>query len=166
MWLSLDDSVLGYARAYARRLGMAEVQVLSTNTEYTRGAMITSSSSNQDPTMHAINLAAKLSTFSDHWHPRVVGQFNGHDLMVVKVKGEFVWHKHDDTDDFFLVLSGHISVQLRDGTVNLGPGEVFVVPKGVEHRPVAEEEAQILLIEPQGTPNTGNVATAAARQVI
>jgi mannose-6-phosphate isomerase-like protein (cupin superfamily) len=116
--------------------------------------------------MHAINLAAKLSTFSDHWHPRVVGQFNGHDLMVVKVKGEFVWHKHDDTDDFFLVLSGHISVQLRDGTVSLGPGEVFVVPKGVEHRPVAEEEAQILLIEPQGTPNTGNVATAAARQVI
>lgn len=116
--------------------------------------------------MHAINLAAKLSTFSDHWHPRVVGQFNGHDLMVVKVKGEFVWHKHDNTDDFFLVLSGHISVQLRDGTVSLGPGEVFVVPKGVEHRPVAEEEAQILLIEPQGTPNTGNVATAAARQVI
>jgi mannose-6-phosphate isomerase-like protein (cupin superfamily) len=116
--------------------------------------------------MHAINLAAKLSTFSDHWHPRVVGQFNGHDLMVVKVKGEFVWHKHDDTDDFFLVLSGHMSVQLRDGTVSLGPGEVFVVPKGVEHRPVAEEEAQILLIEPQGTPNTGNVATAAARQVI
>ena len=116
--------------------------------------------------MHAINLAAKLSTFSDHWHPRVVGQFNGHDLMVVKVKGEFVWHKHDDTDDFFLVLSGHMSVQLRDGTVSWGPGEVFVVPKGVEHRPVAEEEAQILLIEPQGTPNTGNVATAAARQVI
>ena len=116
--------------------------------------------------MHAINLAAKLSTFSDHWHPRVVGQFNGHDLMVVKVKGEFVWHKHDDTDDFFLVLSGHMSVQLRDGTVSWGPGEVFVVPRGVEHRPVAEEEAQILLIEPQGTPNTGNVATAAARQVI
>ncbi len=96
----------------------------------------------------------------------MVGQFNGHDLMVVKVKGEFVWHKHDGTDDFFLVLSGRIIIQLRDGAVRLGPGEVFVVPKGVEHRPVAEDEAHILLIEPRGTPNTGNTATAAARRVI
>lgn len=116
--------------------------------------------------MQAINLADKLSMFSEHWQPRVVGQFNGHDLMVVKVKGEFVWHKHDDTDDFFLVLSGRIIIQLRDGAVRLGPGEVFVVPKGVEHRPVAEDEAHLLLIEPQGTPNTGNTATAAARRVI
>ncbi len=116
--------------------------------------------------MQAINLADKLSTFSEHWQPRVVGQFNGHDLMVVKVKGEFVWHKHDGTDDFFLVLSGRIIIQLRDGAVRLGPGEVFVVPKGVEHRPVAEDEAHILLIEPRGTPNTGNTATAAARRVI
>ena len=116
--------------------------------------------------MKAINLADKLSTFTDHFQPRVVGQFNGHDLMVVKVKGEFVWHKHDDTDDFFLVLSGRISIQLRDGVVTLGPGEIFVVPKGVEHRPVAEEEAHVLLIEPQGTPNTGSAATAAPRRVI
>jgi mannose-6-phosphate isomerase-like protein (cupin superfamily) len=116
--------------------------------------------------MKAINLADKLSTFAEHWQPRVVGQFNGHDLMVVKVKGEFVWHKHDDTDDFFLVLSGRINIQLRDGVVSLGPGEMFVVPKGVEHRPVAEEEAHVLLIEPQGTPNTGNAATAAVRRVI
>jgi len=116
--------------------------------------------------VQAINLADKLSMFSEHWQPRVVGQFNGHDLMVVKVKGEFVWHKHDDTDDFFLVLSGRIIIQLRDGAVRLGPGEMFVVPKGVEHRPVAEDEAHILLIEPQGTPNTGNTATAAARRVI
>jgi mannose-6-phosphate isomerase-like protein (cupin superfamily) len=114
----------------------------------------------------AINLADKLSTFSDYWQPRVVGQFNGHDVMVVKVKGEFVWHKHDETDDFFLVLSGRINIQLRDGTVALGPGEIFVVPKGVEHRPVAEDEAHVLLIEPHGTPNTGNTATAAARKVI
>jgi mannose-6-phosphate isomerase-like protein (cupin superfamily) len=113
-----------------------------------------------------INLADKLSTFSEHWQPRVVGQFNGHDLMVVKVKGEFVWHKHDDTDDFFLVLKGRINIQLRDGIVSLGPGEIFVVPKGVEHRPVADDEAHVLLIEPQGTPNTGNAATAAARRVI
>jgi len=116
--------------------------------------------------VQAINLADKLSMFSEHWQPRVVGQFNGHDLMVVKVKGEFVWHKHEDTDDFFLVLSGRIIIQLRDGAVRLGPGEMFVVPKGVEHRPVAEDEAHILLIEPQGTPNTGNTATAAARRVI
>jgi mannose-6-phosphate isomerase-like protein (cupin superfamily) len=116
--------------------------------------------------MQSINLADKLSTFSEHWQPRVVGQFNGHDLMVVKVKGEFVWHKHDETDDFFLVLAGRISIQLRDGVVTLGPGEVFVVPKGVEHRPVADDEAHILLIEPQGTPNTGDAKTAAIRRVI
>jgi mannose-6-phosphate isomerase-like protein (cupin superfamily) len=114
----------------------------------------------------AINLAEKLSTFSEYWQPRIVGSFNGHDLMVVKVKGEFVWHKHDNTDDFFLVLAGHITIQLRDGAVQLGPGEVFVVPKGVEHRPVAEDEAHVLLIEPRDTPNTGDVATAAARRVI
>jgi mannose-6-phosphate isomerase-like protein (cupin superfamily) len=116
--------------------------------------------------MKGINLADKLSTFSEHWQPRVVGQFNGHDLMVVKVKGEFVWHKHDDTDDFFLVLDGRINIQLRDGVVSLGPGEIFVVPKGVEHCPVADDEAHVLLIEPQGTPNTGNATTAAVRRVI
>jgi mannose-6-phosphate isomerase-like protein (cupin superfamily) len=116
--------------------------------------------------MQAVNLAEKLSAFSEHWQPRTVGQFNGHDLMVVKVKGEFVWHKHDDTDDFFLVLKGRVVIQLRDGKVSLGPGEMFVVPKGVEHCPVAQEEAHILLIEPTGTPNTGNPETAAARRVI
>lgn len=116
--------------------------------------------------MKSINLAAKLSTFSEYWPPRVVGQFNGHDLMVAKIKGEFVWHKHDDTDDFFLVLHGRIRIRMRDGDVTIGPGEVFVVPKGAEHCPVAEEEAHILLIEPVGTPNTGDAATAAARRVI
>lgn len=116
--------------------------------------------------MNTINLAQKLATFTEHWQPRTVGQFNGHDLMVVKVKGEFVWHKHDDTDDFFLVLKGRITIQMREGNVTLGPGEMFVVPKGVEHRPAADEEAHILLIEPSGTPNTGNPETAAARQVV
>ena len=116
--------------------------------------------------MNAINLAQKLATFADHWQPRTVGQFNGHDLMVVKVKGEFVWHKHDDTDDFFLVLDGRVTIRLRDGDVTLGPGELFVVPKGVEHCPVAEDEAHLLLIEPTGTPNTGNSETAAPRQII
>jgi len=116
--------------------------------------------------MNAINLAEKLATFSEHWQPRTVGQFNGHDLMVAKVKGEFVWHTHDNTDDFFLVLKGRVTIQMRDRNVTLGPGEFFVVPKGVEHCPVAEEEAHILLIEPTGTPNTGNPETAAPRQVI
>lgn len=116
--------------------------------------------------MSKINLAERLSTFSDYWQPRTVGQFNGHDLMVVKVKGEFVWHAHEETDDFFLVLKGTITIRMHDGDVVLGPGEVFVVPKGVEHCPVAEEEAHILLIEPSGTPNTGDSRTAARRRVI
>lgn len=116
--------------------------------------------------MRPINLAETLSTFTEHWQPRTVGEFNGHDLMVVKVKGEFVWHKHDDTDDFFLVLKGKVTIQMRGGSVTLGPGEMFVVPKGVEHCPLAEEEAHILLIEPAGTPNTGDPATAAQRRVV
>jgi mannose-6-phosphate isomerase-like protein (cupin superfamily) len=116
--------------------------------------------------MEAINLAAKLAAFSEHFKPRTVGQFNGHDLMVVKVKGPFTWHKHDDTDDFFLVLKGRMTIQMREGNVVLGPGEIFVVPRGVEHCPVADEEAHVLLIEPTGTPNTGDRATAAARTVI
>ncbi len=113
-----------------------------------------------------INLAEKLSLFEGHWAPRVVGGFNGHDLMVVKVKGQFPWHKHDDTDDFFMVLKGQIVIRLRDGDVPLGPGEVYVVPKGVEHAPYAEDEAHVLLIEPEGTPNTGDHATAAPRREI
>jgi mannose-6-phosphate isomerase-like protein (cupin superfamily) len=116
--------------------------------------------------MNSINLAAKLATFSEHYKPRTVGEFNGHDLMVVKVKGPFVWHKHDDTDDFFLVLKGKLTIRLRNGDVHLGPGEVFVVPKGVEHCPFAEEEAHVLLIEPRGTPNTGDPSTAAARVLV
>jgi mannose-6-phosphate isomerase-like protein (cupin superfamily) len=115
--------------------------------------------------MKSIHLAEKLATFSEHWQPRTVGEFNGHDLMVVKIKGEFVWHTHDDSDDFFLVLKGRVTIQLRDGNVVLGPGEMFVVPRGVEHCPIAEEEAHVLLIEPTGTPNTGDRKTAAPRRV-
>ena len=116
--------------------------------------------------MNAVNLAQKLSLFSEYFQPRTVGQFNGHDLMVVKVKGEFVWHQHADTDDFFLVLKGRMTIQLRDGNVSIGPGELFVVPKGVEHCPFADEETHVLLIEPQGTPNTGNPDTAQPRRII
>jgi mannose-6-phosphate isomerase-like protein (cupin superfamily) len=116
--------------------------------------------------MHPINLASKLALFAEHWQPKTIAQFNGNDIMVVKIQGEFVWHKHDDTDDFFLVIKGHLDIQLRDRTVSLAPGELFVVPKGVEHRPVAADEVHILLIEPTGTPNTGDPKTAASRRVI
>lgn len=111
----------------------------------------------------AVNLEHKLSTFSEHWSPRIVSQFNECDVMVVKAKGEFNWHHHDDTDDFFLVIKGTLRIELRDRDVILRPGELFVVPKGVEHRPVAEEEVHLLLIEPKGVPNTGDAATAAEK---
>jgi mannose-6-phosphate isomerase-like protein (cupin superfamily) len=116
--------------------------------------------------MQPVNLAARLAAFSEHWQPRTVAQLNDYDVMVVKAKGEFVWHRHEDTDDFFLVLAGHLRLELRDRTVSLGPGELFVVPRGVEHRPVADEEVQLLIIEPTGTPNTGNPTTAQPRRVI
>jgi mannose-6-phosphate isomerase-like protein (cupin superfamily) len=113
-----------------------------------------------------INLADKLALFDGHWQPRVVGAFNGCDLMVVKLKGQFPWHKHDDTDDFFHVLKGEVIIRLRDRDVSLRAGEIFVVPRGVEHAPFAAEEAHVLLIEPRGTPNTGDAATAAPRREI
>jgi mannose-6-phosphate isomerase-like protein (cupin superfamily) len=111
--------------------------------------------------MGGINLTDKLSLFEDHWAPRTVAKFNGHAVMVVKVKGDFVWHKHDDTDDFFLILKGRLTLRLRDRDLVLMPGELFIVPKGVEHLPTAEEETHLLLIEPIGTPNTGDPTTAA-----
>jgi mannose-6-phosphate isomerase-like protein (cupin superfamily) len=103
-----------------------------------------------------INLNEKLALFAEHWQPRIVAQVNDYDVRIVKVKGEFVWHTHDDTDDFFLVLAGHLTIQLRDGNVELDPGELYVVPRGVEHCPRAEHEAAVLLIEPAGTVNTGD----------
>lgn len=116
--------------------------------------------------MNAVNLEAKLATFAEHWQPRTVAQFNEHDIMVVKAQGEFVWHDHADTDDLFLVLKGRLTIQLRDRDIELGPGELFVVPKGVEHRPVAREEVHLLIMERAGTPNTGDPATAAERREI
>ncbi len=113
-----------------------------------------------------VNLAEKLSQFSEYWSPRIVSHFNGHDVMVVKVQGEFVWHAHEDTDDFFLVLAGELTIEMEQGDITLGPGELYVVPKGVRHRPVAKVEAHILLIEPKGTPNTGDAATAAVKTAI
>ena len=114
----------------------------------------------------AIDLNQKLSLFNDHWSPRTVAEFNGHDIMVVKVQGEFKWHSHRDSDDFFLILKGELSIDLPEGTVRLGPGQLFIVPKGIQHRPRAEEEVHMLLIEPTGTPNSGDPATAAPRQLL
>jgi len=103
-----------------------------------------------------VNLVEKLSLFTEHWQPKIVARINDNDVRIAKVKGEFVWHKHDDTDDFFLVLKGHLTIQLRDRDVELDEGELFVVPRGDEHCPRADEEASVLLIELAGTVNTGD----------
>jgi mannose-6-phosphate isomerase-like protein (cupin superfamily) len=107
----------------------------------------------------AINLQDKLERFSEHWAPRIISLFNDYHIKLVKVKGEFVWHDHPETDELFLVLDGSLTILFRDGQVALNAGEMFIVPKGVEHKPVAEEECHILLIEPAGTINTGNVVS-------
>jgi len=104
------------------------------------------------------NLAEKLASFDEAFRPKIVGYYNDNKLQVAKTRGEFVWHSHPDTDDFFLVLDGRLTIQLRDRDVELGPGEMFVVPRGVEHCPRADPEAHILLIEPTGTPNSGDSA--------
>ena len=104
----------------------------------------------------AVDLERKLSLFTELWSPKVVARVNDHDVKVVKVKGEFVWHRHDDTDELFLVLRGRLRVQLRADAVELGPGQLYVVPKGVEHCPVADDETHALLLEPRGVVNTGD----------
>lgn len=106
-----------------------------------------------------VNLAAKLALLDAPYSPGIIGYINDYKLQVVKVHGEFVWHRHEDTDDFFLVIRGHLTIQLRDRNVELDEGELFVVPRGVEHCPKADEEAHVLLIEPKGTINTGEVAS-------
>lgn len=103
------------------------------------------------------NLHQKLTQFTDHWSPKIIAQMNDYHLKLAKVQGEFVWHDHPETDEVFIVLKGHLDIHFRDGAVSLNEGELFVVPKGVEHKPVAGRECHILLIEPAGTVNTGNV---------
>ena len=110
----------------------------------------------EDHVHDKVNLADKLAMFDEHFSPKTIAHLNDYKVQVVKVQGEFVWHSHPDTDDFFLVLSGHLQIQLPDRTVDLDQGELFVVPRGVPHCPRAEQEAHILLIEPVGTPNTGD----------
>ena len=105
----------------------------------------------------SINLQEKLSKFSEQWSPKIIAQMNDYHFKVVKVQGEFVWHDHPETDEVFIVLKGQLEIQFRDGSVVLNEGEMFVVPKGVEHKPVAVEECHIMLVEPAGTVNTGDV---------
>ena len=104
----------------------------------------------------SINFQEKLSKFTEHWSPRIIAQLNDYQFKLAKVRGEFVWHDHPDTDEVFIVIKGHLVILFRDGEVSLDEGEMFVVPKGVEHKPVAEQECHILLVEPAGLVNTGS----------
>jgi mannose-6-phosphate isomerase-like protein (cupin superfamily) len=103
-----------------------------------------------------VNLQEKLALFSEHWSPKVVARMNDYEIKVVKLQDEFVWHSHEETDELFLVIDGRLTIQLRDGDVSLGPGEMYVVPQGVEHCPIAEGEVSAMLIEPVGVVNTGD----------
>lgn len=103
-----------------------------------------------------VDMAEKLGLFSEHWSPKVIARLNDYEIKLVKLKGEFVWHTHDDTDELFLVIEGRLTIQLRDGDVTLGPGQLFVVPRGVEHCPIADGDVAAMLIEPAGVVNTGS----------
>lgn len=108
-----------------------------------------------------VSLAEKLAAFDDHWAPRIVARYNDNEVRLVKVEGEFIWHKHDETDELFLILDGQLDMDFRDQTVTLNPGELLIVPRGTEHRPAARHgEVKLLLMDPNETPNTGDKATA------
>jgi mannose-6-phosphate isomerase-like protein (cupin superfamily) len=104
----------------------------------------------------AINLQQKFDLFAEHWAPKVIAEMNDYQFKVVRLQGDFIWHDHKDTDDTFIVIEGNLRIDLRDGAVHVGPGEMFIVPKGVEHKPYAEKEVKLLLIEPRGVRNSGH----------
>jgi len=108
--------------------------------------------------IQAINIANKLSLFDEHWSPRIIAQMNDYHLKLAKIQGEFIWHSHPETDEVFIVIKGEMRIEFRDFHTKLSEGELCVVPRGVEHKPVAKDECQIMLIEPIGTVNTGNAA--------
>ena len=114
--------------------------------------------------MDKVNLIEKFSIFSEHWSPKIVGELNGQHIKLVKFKGEFVWHHHDDEDEMFYVVKGNFNMEFRDKNVVLNEGEFLIVPKGVEHRPVAAEEVWVMLFEPASTLNTGNVMSEKTKQ--
>lgn len=107
--------------------------------------------------MEIIDLSQKFSLFNDHWSPKIVGEMNGQEIKLAKVKGEFVWHDHKDEDELFFVVKGTLKIELRDRTIEINEGQMLIVPKGVEHKPVAEEEVLLMLIEPKDTKHTGDV---------
>jgi mannose-6-phosphate isomerase-like protein (cupin superfamily) len=107
--------------------------------------------------MERVSIAEKFTRFAEHWKPKIIAELNGQEVKLVKVQGTFPWHHHDDVDEMFLVWRGHFRVEFRDKTVELGPGELVIVPHGIEHRTAADEEAEIILLEPAGVLNTGNV---------
>jgi mannose-6-phosphate isomerase-like protein (cupin superfamily) len=116
--------------------------------------------------VHKVNLDEKLALIREHWSPKVVGELNGQHVRLVKFAGEFVWHHHEHEDELFLVLRGAMAIHFRDGIVELAEGEFCIVPRGVEHKPVAAEETCVLLLEPAGTLNTGNVREARTREAL
>ena len=105
----------------------------------------------------AINLASKFARFDERWQPKIIAEMNDYQFKIVKLLGDFVWHDHKDTDEAFIVIDGDLRIDFRDGAVHVGPGEMFVVPKGVEHKPYAENEVRLMLIEPRGVVNTGTL---------
>ena len=107
-------------------------------------------------TSDAINLSEKFARFSDHWSPKIIARMNDYHFKLAKIQGEFVWHSHPETDEVFIIVCGNMRIELRDREVHLQAGEMFVVPRGVEHKPIAAEECQIMLVEPAGTVNTGD----------
>lgn len=109
--------------------------------------------------MAKVNFEDKFSKFSEHWTPKVIAEMNDYQFKLVKVKGEFVWHNHSDTDEVFIVLDGCLKIEFADHTVELNAGEMYVVPKGVQHKPYAEEECKVMLVEPKGVVNTGEAAS-------
>ncbi len=107
--------------------------------------------------MHVINLKEKFAKFSDHWNPRIIGQLNDQDVKIAKVKGEFVWHNHTNEDELFFIIKGSLKIDFKDGPRTINAGEMIIIPRGVEHKPIAEEEVWIMLFEPQSTKHTGEV---------
>jgi mannose-6-phosphate isomerase-like protein (cupin superfamily) len=116
--------------------------------------------------MEKVNIAQKLSLFTDHYNPRIIGELNNQLVKAVKFQGDFVWHKHDNEDEMFLVIKGYFNMELRDRTITINEGEFIIIPKGVEHRPVAPEEVEVLLFEPATTLNTGDVQNEMTRETL
>ena len=116
--------------------------------------------------MHKVNIDEKLSLFTDYWNPRIVGELNGQQVKLVKLQGEFVWHKHDNEDELFYVVKGVLKMEFRDRSVVINEGEFLIVPRGVEHKPVADNEVAVMLFEPDSTLNTGNTRGEMTREIL